>query len=383
MRSADVLVIGAGVLGTFHAYHAARSGLRVLLIERNAWPYDASTRNFGIIAQSIVEPGSVWAEYARETRAIYAQIQSEQDITVRTTGSLYLASTDLERQVLAEYAEPKEHAEHCTFLSAAEAVERYPFIQPDYCRGALLFPDDLALDPRHLLRRVIPYLEATGMVTYVPKTLITCLRVDGDRCRAVDARGADFEAEHSFVCTGAEYHTLFPSHLRADTTKICKLQMVRTVPLERLHLPHTLMSGLSIRRYPAFMSCPSYERLCAEPIDQDIAAFDIHVLIKQEIDGSIVIGDSHQYLSADEAANLEERTNPAINDAILRYARRMIRLPEWRIAGYWNGYYAAPRTPSDAPVTVEGRIHLAASIGGRGMTVGPGYARRSIERALP
>jgi len=36
-RQADVLVVGAGVLGTFHAYFAALKGYKVLLVERNAF----------------------------------------------------------------------------------------------------------------------------------------------------------------------------------------------------------------------------------------------------------------------------------------------------------------------------------------------------------
>ena len=382
MRSADVLIVGAGVVGAFHAYHAARLGYSVLLIERNAWPNDASTRNFGMIARSIVEPGTVWEDYALETRAIYGQIQAEHDITVRVTGSLYLASTDLERRVLTEYAGQAGNDEHCTFLESPDALERYPFIEPDYCRGALLFPDDLAVDPRQMLRRLIPYLEATGRITYVPRTQISSLEVFGDRCRAVDARGNRFEAEHAFVCTGAEYRTLFPSRLDDDAADVCKLQMLRTIPFADFRLPHSLMSGLSIRRYPAFASCPSLERLQAEPIDQDLATFDIHLLFKQEIDGTIVIGDSHEHSPADEAANLEERTNPTINNAILRYARRMIRLPDWRLSACWNGYFVVPKMPTDEHTAIDGRIHLVVPIGGRGMTTAPGLARRSIERVL-
>ena len=49
IRHADVIVIGAGVLGTFHAYFAAQMGLKTLLIERNMFPNDASTRNFGMV----------------------------------------------------------------------------------------------------------------------------------------------------------------------------------------------------------------------------------------------------------------------------------------------------------------------------------------------
>ena len=34
----DLIVVGAGVLGTFHAYHAQGRGLKVALVERNGAP---------------------------------------------------------------------------------------------------------------------------------------------------------------------------------------------------------------------------------------------------------------------------------------------------------------------------------------------------------
>src|SRR5690349_9768996 len=92
MRHADVIVVGAGVVGTFHAYVAARKGYKTLLVERNAFPNDASTRNFGIIAHSIVEAGGEWSEFARASAEIYRELQEEHDIGVKVTGSLYLAS---------------------------------------------------------------------------------------------------------------------------------------------------------------------------------------------------------------------------------------------------------------------------------------------------
>ena len=101
---ADVIVIGAGVLGTFHAYFAARKGLHTILIERNAYPSDASTRNFGMVVQTIVETEGEWPAYARASRDIYLAIQEEHDIGVRNNGSLYIASTDIERMVLEEFA---------------------------------------------------------------------------------------------------------------------------------------------------------------------------------------------------------------------------------------------------------------------------------------
>src|SRR5215467_14215055 len=152
-RHADIMVVGAGVLGTFHAYFAAKKGYKVLLLERNAFPTDASIRNFGMGVQTIVEAKSEWAEYARASREIYRTLQGELDLGVRVTGSLYLASTELERQVLTQFAERFASLFHCSYLEAGEALARYPFVQASYCAGALCFSNDLSLEPRRMLRQ--------------------------------------------------------------------------------------------------------------------------------------------------------------------------------------------------------------------------------------
>ena len=56
----DLIVVGAGILGTSHAYHAARRGWRVLLLERGDWPGEASVRNFGTLMA-----GSLTGEWRR------------------------------------------------------------------------------------------------------------------------------------------------------------------------------------------------------------------------------------------------------------------------------------------------------------------------------
>ena len=56
MATWDLVVIGAGVLGTFHALFAAQQGWRTLLIERGELPREASVRNFGLIIPSAQAP---------------------------------------------------------------------------------------------------------------------------------------------------------------------------------------------------------------------------------------------------------------------------------------------------------------------------------------
>jgi hypothetical protein len=96
----------------------------------------------------------------------------------------------------------------------------------------------------------------------------------------------------------------------------------------------------------------------------------------------IVIGDSHEYRPLDEAAPLEERTDPRINQAILEYGQRMVTLPSWDIEGLWNGYYLIHPERDVFEQDIDGSVHIVTGIGGKGMSTGPGFAEAHIQRIL-
>ncbi len=381
-NSSDVIVIGAGVLGAFHAYFAARKGYKTLLLERNGLPNDASTRNFGMVVQSIVEAEGEWAEYAQASREIYQAIQQECDISVNVPGSLYLASTEAERVVLEEFVQLYASTYNCEYLSATEARYRYPFAQADYCQGALHFANDFTIEPRRLLKQWIPYFTEREQVRYVPYTTVVSVESSGKQCVVKDARGNTFTAEQVFVCSGAEYRTLFPEFFRMSGLCICKLQMMQTIALPARTLPLSILSGLSILRYPAFKATPSYDKLRLQPVNDDLRAYGIHLLFKQAVDGSVIIGDSHEYSDFQDASAGEEYTNCHINEAILCYGKRMLTLPSWEIEKTWNGYYLLHPQREVYTETLHGNIHITTGIAGKGMSTGPGFSRQHVNAVL-
>src|SRR3954453_8687763 len=99
----DIVVIGAGVLGSFHAYFAGRRGLRTMLIERGDTPNEASVRNFGTIVPSAMTPGE-WHRRGLETAALYRALTQELPPFVQTGGTQYLALTRGELSVLEEFS---------------------------------------------------------------------------------------------------------------------------------------------------------------------------------------------------------------------------------------------------------------------------------------
>jgi FAD dependent oxidoreductase TIGR03364 len=379
---ADVIVIGAGVLGTFHAYYAAQMGLKTILIERNSFPSEASTRNFGMAVQTIVETEGEWPAFAHASREIYKSIQDEHDIGVQANGSLYIASTEIERAVLEEFAQMYSQAYHCSYLDADESRYRYPFINASYCAGTLHFPDDLTLEPRSMLKRLIQFIVQKKLLDYVPQATIVSLESKNQQCMLKDAMGNVFMADHVFVCSGAEYRTLLPGHFKSSGLKMCKLQMMQTVSQRQFSLPHAILSGLSIRRYPAFRSTPSYKTLQGEKVNEDIQRYGIHLLFKQAADGSVIIGDSHEYSTFQDANTAEDYTNCHINEVILHYGQQMISMPSWQIQQLWNGYYLIHPEREIYTETIDDRIHIVTGIAGKGMSTGPGFAKTHVPMKL-
>lgn len=48
-RSADIAIVGGGIVGLAHAYMALKKGYRVVMFERDEFSVGASLCNFGLI----------------------------------------------------------------------------------------------------------------------------------------------------------------------------------------------------------------------------------------------------------------------------------------------------------------------------------------------
>src|SRR5262249_2725615 len=137
----DLIVVGAGILGTSHAYHAARRGWRVLLLERSDWPGEASVRNFGtLMAGSLA---GEWRRRGMESIALYRELASVAGFTFSASGSLYHVTTPVEAAVLEEFARLAPHQGcRCELLDTIHAQKLNPLLRPEHVCRALYFPDD-------------------------------------------------------------------------------------------------------------------------------------------------------------------------------------------------------------------------------------------------
>ncbi|OJJ18530.1 oxidase [marine bacterium AO1-C] len=379
MKNYDLIVVGAGVLGTFHSYFALKKGLKVLLVEKDTLPNEATVRNFGQIIPSGMDLNQ-WHQYGREAMDIYKALQQEAEISVRNNGSTYLASSELEYQLLKELqAIHTQNGYSSQLLTQAECQERLPNVQADYCVGGLLFPQEITVEPRQMIHRLIEHLTQTYALDYRPLTTIKDCEIRNNACEVTDTRGERYTAPKAVICSGRDFKILFPEVFSNSGMRLSKLHMMATTPMPEVQMPGSILTGLSIRHYESFQSCPSFEQLKNLPYhNEELRKYGIHILFKQATDGSIIIGDSHEYVDVDQSETLDFGLDMYINELILDEAKRIMNLPHWKIQNYWAGFYA--KHPDQIfEHNIEDKIFITTGIGGKGMTTSAGYAKHHIE----
>ena len=374
----DLVIVGGGVLGTFHAFHAAQRGLRVVLLERGHRPQGATVRNFGQVVPSGMS--REWQRLGRESLAIYKSIQSEFDITVREQGSTYIASNPEEMQLLEElHAINRDEAYTSKLWTKADCLEELPKLNSDYAVGGLHFPEEVSVNPSLMIHRLQEFLRTSEQVDIRYGANVLSLKSDGTRVVARTSTQEEFSAAKAIVCSGNDFRTLYPELFSQSGITDVKLQMLRLAPQECM-MNGNILTGLSIRRYESFAECSSYAEVKQrEPAESDFKRWGIHILFKQEADGSLIIGDSHEYATVTEP-ELGYEIASEINECILREAQKIMNLSHWNVASQWSGRYCQTDEPRGIFLrTIDQHIHVATAIGGKGMTASAGFAKQHMK----
>ena len=376
----DSIVVGAGILGISHAYYLNQMGHSVALVEKNKMPSSASVRNFGQIVPSGFD--RKWQNYGRESLRVYQKIHEQMDIGIRKEGTVYLAQYPEEVQLIEELAEINRGCEyHSELLTADECESKLSQLRKGSVLAGLYFPQEINLDPRCTIPRLIQYLQVQG-VQFIPNTTIRYLSQQRDVVVA-EMEDTAITASHAFVCSGSDCHLLYPDVLAEAPIELVKLQLQLTVPQEGKRLPGAILTGSSIRRYESFKECPSYPFVMNEGTFRPF--FDehsIHILLKQRQDGRIMIGDSHHYAPIGCGDDLGFETRHDVNQRIFDEIKVLFDLSKPQIEQSWLGYYTQMKNGEVFQKSISDRIFLLTAVGGKGMTASFGLSKKHLQKTL-
>jgi sarcosine oxidase subunit beta len=188
VSSADVVVIGAGVMGASVAYHLAMLGVRnVVLVDRGTGPGAGSTgRATGGFRAQYASAINVRLSLRSRTRLTSFRDETGGDAGYQPVGYLFLASSEADVAVLRE-AQRMQHAEglhEAAMLGAEEIACLQPDIRLDGVVGAAWCPSYGYIRPMGLLQGFLDAASRQGTLVRWGAELEGFER-EGDRLTAV------------------------------------------------------------------------------------------------------------------------------------------------------------------------------------------------------
>jgi FAD dependent oxidoreductase TIGR03364 len=368
MSQPSAIVIGAGIVGLATARALAIKGYAVKVIERTHKAVGASIRNFGMV-WPIGQPAGTLYEQALRSAGIWKEIGNDGAFTYDPSGSLHLAYSADEWQVLQELYEAFRVDRNVELLSPAQIASRTEAVVQQNIRGALYSRDELIVDPREAIAALPGYLQQKHNVEFVWGACVSYIS-DGTVYIGNDD---EHEADRIFICSGVDFETLYPEAFAALPVTKCKLQMMRfTAQPGNWRIGPALCGALSLTHYKSFAAAPSLA-LLKQRYKQEMAQYlewGIHVMVAQNEKGELTVGDSHEYGPTHDPFDKD-----LINKLIIDYLITFARFKDWKLTETWNGLYTKLTDgESYLFLSPEPGVHIINGLGGAGMTLSFGLA---------
>jgi len=369
-RSADIAIVGAGIVGLAHAYMALRKGYRVVLFEREQFAIGASVRNFGLVWPIGQEPG-VGLDRALRARQHWLEVSQQAGFSLQTNGSLHVAYHEDEWNVLNEFMQLYKDTDYrCSLLSPAQVAQHSTVTRQEGLYGALYSDTEGTVYAREAVRRIPQWLQEKYGLILRFGNVVTEIAVP-----KIKTARETWHVDKVYVCSGADFETLYPEVFDQYPVSKCKLQMLKAIPEKPVNLGPTLCAGLTLRHYAAFSKCASLTAVDTRYDRENIGYKDhgVHVLLAQNAQGELIIGDSHHY-----SRTVEPFDQEFVNDIILDYLRSFTRLGNLRIIERWHGIYPKLQGNLNLLVEPEPNVTIVNGLGGAGMTLSFGLAEEVI-----
>ncbi|MHA3685248.1 TIGR03364 family FAD-dependent oxidoreductase [Leucobacter sp. HY1910] len=369
-----VVIVGAGIVGLGHAVAALDAGYRVTVLEQDAQAVTASVRNFGHVCAS-VQAGEL-GELARASLPIWESLITRAGAEGRRSGTIAVARTAAEEAVLTELAAGLEtegsaaassgSAQPLTGQAVAAQLRLPSSATP---RAGLFLPGDLTANPRTAVAQIAAWVGAheRGEVRFGET-------VYGAATGEVFTSRGRITCDRVVVAAGHLVGRLFPEVAAAGEVRECALQMARVRAPRDMGLGPAVLTGTSMLRYGAFAGeAQAALRAELERERPELIEIDANVMLTQQADGTLLVGDSH--VSHDSAPPfLDERWS----DILLAEAAALLGTERLEVLERWQGVYATSTKQQLLVAEPTPGVHVVSVTTGTGMTVGLGLGARTV-----
>ena len=214
MRSFDVAIAGAGLIGSSIALELAQAGLRVAAFDRQTPGKEASWASAGILSPGPESAAMIpLVPLGKASLMLYpAFIESVEEISgiptgYRAKGTLNaILSTHAREELNTIVALHRGLGLTAEPLSAAEARELEPTLSEEIEAGVLR-PDEASVDNRALTNAVQEAARRTGAQIFAD-TNVEAVWSEGNRCLGLRAGGENVSAGQTIIAAGCFSSTI-------------------------------------------------------------------------------------------------------------------------------------------------------------------------------
>jgi len=349
MTSFDVLILGAGIVGSACAMECARAGLRVGIVEPSVPGGAATAAGMGHLV--VMDDSPAQMALSSYSRSVWQDLSSSLPDTVEyeQCGTIWVAADEDEMdEVHAKSSTYAQAGIASEVLSSSQLAKEEPNLRSGLAGGLLVHDDGVIYPPAaagfflgtalsqgaQLLRGRAAVALGQGSVTLED--------------------GTQLSANQIVVATGSD------------------LRLVPSLPLQK-RKGHLVITD----RYPGFVRHQLVELgylKSAHKLTADSVAFNV----QPRRTGQLLIGSSRQYGSDD----------PAVDASILsrmleRAQSYMPRLADLSSIRVWTGFRAATpdKLPLIGPISEDG-VFVAVGFEGLGITNAPGAGHLVADHLL-
>jgi sarcosine oxidase, subunit beta len=312
----DVIVIGAGYIGSSVAYHLCAAGLRTALFDQGSMAAGASCASYGNIQiQDLELSKSVELIRMAPTRLATLEENLERKVGLRRIGGLLLIETENQWQMMeARLKALHSQGIHSELVPAAYLPEVEPRLDTSTLLGGLYHNEEGQIDPFQLIWGYLVQARRLGLQEFY-FTEVTGFDVKNGRLEGIITPHEYYSAGRVVLCTGAYTRQLGRLLGREWDIQYILGQAMVTDPAEPVL--HNHISSASF-----------FE---PTPADQE-GLVRLGLAISQSIHGHLLLGEA--MVAADTfQRRVPSRSLQAIAGYVLRYFPSFCRL---RVRRSWS-----------------------------------------------
>jgi glycine/D-amino acid oxidase-like deaminating enzyme len=352
MERFDVLVVGAGIIGSACARECAQAGLYTGVVEGGVPAGAATAAGMGHLV--VMDDSPAQLALTAYSRSLWRKESDRLPTSVEyeSRGTIWVAADDEEMaEVFAKQKMYENAGVRSEVLDASALAEQEPNLRAGLT-GGLLVPDDGVIYPPTAAAFYLAEACRMGAKLFLSKA------VSASQSEVVLADGTRLEAERIVLAVGTD----------------CELLPAMPVKKRKGHLVIT-------DRYPDFLHHQIVELgylKSAHKVVSDSVAFNI----QPRQTGQLLIGSSRQY--GNEYPQADEYILRQMLDRAKSYMPGLANISTLRV---WTGFRAstADKLPLIGPavgLSNDASLWLAVGFEGLGITNAPGSARLLVDLLL-